>query len=37
MSGEFRDEVSSVSWLLFYQKLNVLQLGYFLLGATLVL
>ena len=37
MSGEFCYKISPVSWLLFYQKLNVLQLGYFLLVATLVL
>lgn len=37
MSGEFRNKISPVSWLLFYQELNVLQLSYFLLAATLVL
>ena len=37
MSGKFCNKISPVSWLLFYQKLNVLQLSYFLLVATLVL
>jgi len=37
MSGEFCNKISPVSWLLFYQELNVLQLSYFLLAATLVL
>ena len=37
MSGEFCNEISPVSWLLFYQKLNMLQLSYFLLAAALVL
>lgn len=37
MSGKFCNEISPVSWLLFYQILNVLKLCYFLLAATLVL
>ena len=37
MCGEFYDQFSSVRGLLFYQKLDMLQLSYFLLGTALVL